>query len=47
MILFYKIEFSLPSTLNRFTIVICIKTTVEGEFVHESVFTLRLLFSSF
>ncbi len=47
MILFSSLEFSLPNTLKPFMIVICIKTTVEGDFVHETVFTLRLLFSSF
>ncbi len=47
MILFSRLEFSLPKTLKHFIIVICIKTTVEGEFLNEPVFTLRLLFRSF
>ena len=47
MILFSSLEFSLPNTLKPFMIVICIKTTVEGDFLNEPVFTLRLLFRSF
>ena len=47
MILFSEIEFPLPITLKHFMIVICIKTIVEGEFLNEPVFTLRLLFRSF
>ena len=47
MILFSRIEFSLPTTLKHFMIIFCIKTIVEGEFLNEPVFTLRLLFRSF
>ena len=47
MILFSKIEFSLPTALKPFMIAICIKTTVEGESLNEPVFNLRLLFRSF
>jgi len=47
MILFSMLEFPLPITLKHFLIVICIKTTVEGESLNEPVFTLRLLFRSF
>lgn len=47
MILFSRLKFSLPTTLNPFIIVICIKITVEGESLYEPVFNLRLLFRSF